>query len=44
MMTCPLDIAGEDKRKDVYTKANGNMSKMQTMWVEKQREKSIGRF
>lgn len=42
MMTCPLDIAVQvkDKREDVYTKANVNMSKMQTMWVEAKRRVS----
>jgi hypothetical protein len=48
-MTCPLDIAVifwekmKDKRKDVYTKVDVNMSKMQTMWV-RSKEKSIVRF
>jgi hypothetical protein len=44
VLSSSMGEAEEDKRKDVHTKVNGNTSKMQTMWVEEQREKSIVRF
>lgn len=50
MMTCTLDIAVifwkkiKDKRKDVYTKVDVNMSEDANYVGKKQREKSIVRF